>query len=204
MEELYDLDLIKDHNDKFGNKLGYHGCYTNPNYNIEKFLKSKGECLFVYAYDINNPRVKEYMLNNPLKFQTMCLSNIYLSKIVKRRDFNKFEMLQYYNIFKEYSSKYIDNPSNILLNKQNNMRKLNNFDKSYNTIFQTCKTKDSSYRAHKSLFKKSYTKYLDTGDILDCGYKNQMYMFLRIIQLEEESSLTSSSSLDSISSGVST
>ena len=200
MEELYDLDLIKDHNDKFGNKLGYHGCYTNPNYNIENFMKSKGDGLYMYAYDINNPRVKEYMLKNQDKFQTMCLSNIYLSKIVKRRDFNKFEMYLYGNIFKEYSSKYIDNPSNILLNKQNNMRKLNNFDKSYNTIFQTCKTKDSSYRAHKSLFKKSYTKYLDTGDILDCGYKNQMYMFLRIIQLEEESSLTSSSSLDSISS----
>lgn len=204
MEQYYDLDLIKEHNDKYNDKINYYLSYENKSYNILNFMKSRGEGLYKYTYDINNPRVKEYMLKNIEKFQTMCLSNIYLSKIVKGREFKNFEKAQYYNIFKDYSNKYIDSPSNILLNKNNNMRKLNSFDKTYNKIFETCKTKDASYRVHKCLFKKSYIKYLETNNIEECGYKWQMYMFLHFIELEGQSSFSSSPSLDSISSGIST
>ena len=202
MEELYDLDLIKDHNDKYNDKKNYHLSYENNSYCILNFMKSKGDGLYMYAYDINNPRVKEYMLKNPLKFQTMCLSNIYLSKIVKRREFNKFEMFLYRDIFKEYSSKYIDNPSNNLLNKQKNMRKLNDFDKSYNTIFQNCDKKHRKGQKYK--LKIEYEKYLECGNIDECKLKEQLYFFVAYVELEEQLSLTSSSSLDSISSGVST
>ena len=201
MNELYDPELIKKHNDKYNDKKNYHLSYENNSYCIQNFMKSKGDGLYMYAYDINNPRVKEYMLKNPLKFQTMCLSNIYLSKIVKRRDFNKFQMLQYCNIFKEYSTKYIDSPSNILLNKENNMRKLLTFDKSYNKIFQTCKT--SSARSQKSKLKKEYKKYLETNDIEQCNLKYSLQIFIAYVELSEQS-LHSSPSLDSISSGVST
>ena len=203
MEELYDLDLIKDHNDKYNDKKNYHLSYENNSYCIENFIKSKGDGLYIYAYDINNPRVKEYMLNNPLKFQTMCLSNIYLSKIVKRREFNKFEMYLYRDIFKEYSSKYIDNPSNILLNNQKNMRKEQNFNKTYNHIFSINKP-SASDRSQKSQFKKEYKKYLECGDIDKCKFKYSLQIFIAYVELEEQLSLTSSSSLDSISSGVST
>ena len=203
MEELYDLDLIKDHNDKYNDKKNYHLSYENKSYCIENFMKSKGDGLYMYAYDINNARVKEYMLKNPLKFQTMCLSNIYLSKIIKRRDFNKFQMFLYSNIFKEYSTKYIDSPSNILLNKQNNMRKEENFNKTYNHIFSNNKPSKGE-RSHKSQFKKEYKKYLETNDINQCKFKHALQIFIAYVELEEQSLLTSSSSLDSISSGVST
>ena len=203
MEELYDLDLIKDHNDKYNDKKNYHLSYENNSYCIENFMKSKGDGLYMYAYDINNPRVKEYMLNNPLKFQTMCLSNIYLSKIIKRRDFNKFQMFLYSNIFKEYLTKYIDSPSNILLNKENNMRKEDNFNKTYNHIFSINKPSKGE-RSHKSQFKKEYKKYLETNDIEQCKFKHALQIFIAYVELEEQLSLTSSPSLDSMSSGVST
>ena len=203
MNELYDPELIKTHNDKYNDKKNYHLSYENNSYCIENFMKSKGDGLYMYAYDINNPRVKEYMLKNPEKFKTMCLSNIYLSKIVKRRDFNKFQMLQYCNIFKEYSTKYIDSPSNILLNKQNNMRKEDNFNKTYNNIFNINKPSKGE-RSHKSQFKKEYKKYLETNDIEQCKFKHALQIFIAYVELEEQLSLTSSPSLDSISSGVST
>tara|TARA_R110001592_G_scaffold135662_1_gene352024 strand:+ start:273 stop:515 length:243 start_codon:yes stop_codon:yes gene_type:complete len=80
---------------------------------------------------------------------------------------------------------------------------MENFNKTYYKIFEGV-PRTVCFRSHKSLFKKEYMKYLECGNIEQCKFKNQMYMFVRIIQLEEQSSLISSSSLDSISSGVST
>ena len=201
MEELYDLDKINK-DAEFSNKERYHSGYENSKYSVEHFMKNKGEWWYKNRLDINNERVKEYMIKpiNYEKFKTMCLVNIYLSKIVKRSEFNNFKMFKYSAVFKDYSIKYIDNPSNILLNNDNMRTKLTNFDKSYNAIFETCKNK----RTHKWQFKKEYEKYLQCGNIEECKFTKQMYMFIRIIQLEEQSSLTSSPSLDSISSGVST
>ena len=80
---------------------------------------------------------------------------------------------------------------------------MENFNKTYNDIFEGV-PRTSTFRSQKSQFKKEYKKYLECGNIEQCKFKNQMCLFIRIIQLEEQSSLTSSSSLDSISSGVST
>ena len=189
MESYYDLDLIKRDNDKYNLKINYHLSYENPVYGYEHFKKNKGEGSYQYTYDINNPRVKEYMLKNPEKFKTMCLSNIYLSKIVKRTKFKDFEALQYCNIFKEYSSKYIDNPNNILLNTNKNMRKEENFNKTYNMIFNIYKPSPSE-RSHKSQFKKEYKKYLETNDIEQCKFKHSLQIFIAYVELSEQSSPT--------------
>ena len=202
MNDLYDLNKIKK-DAEFSDKHSYHKGYEDNKFSEEHFIKNKGDWRYETTLDINNERVKEYMIKheNYEKFKTMCLVNIYRSKIIKRKQFEEFRMFNMINIFKEYSSNYIDIESNILLNTENMRIKLNSFDKSYNMIFENCKTKNK--RTHKSQFKKEYEKYLDNGDIEQCSFKIQMYMFVRIIQLEEQS-LHSSPSLDSISSGVST
>ena len=205
MEELYDLNKIKK-DAELSDKHSYHRGYEDNKFSEEHFIKNKGDWRYEKTLDIDNERVKEYMIKHPTKFKTMCLVNIYLSRKVnkmKTKQFEEFRLLTMINIFKEYSSKYIDNPSNILLNKQNNMRKLNDFDKSYNTIFQTCKPSGLE-RVQKSKFKKEYKKYLDTGDIEQCKSKYSLQIFIAYVELFQQSSLTSSSSLDSISSGVST
>ena len=188
MNELYDLNKIKK-DAEHSNIHNYHKRYEDNKFNEEHFIKYKEDWRYAGTFDIDNERVKEYMIKyeNYEKFKTMCLVNIYRSKIIKKKQIEEFYKLKYANIFKEYSSNYIDIKSNILIDKQNNMRKLNSFDKSYNMIFETCKTKNK--RTHKSQFKKEYEKYLDNGDIEQCSFKIQMYMFVRIIQLEEQSLL---------------
>ena len=206
MEELYDLNKIKK-DAELSDKHSYHRGYEDNKFSEEHFIKNKGDWRYEKTLDIDNERVKEYMIKHPTKFKTMCLVNIYLSRKVnkmKTKQFEEFRLLTMINIFKEYSSKYIDNPSNILLNSDNMRRKLSSFDKTYNMIFETCYNSAKNKRTHKYQFKKEYKKYLECGDIEQCSFTIQMYMFVRIIQLEEQSSLTSSSSLDSISSGVST
>ena len=53
MNELYDPELIKKHNDKYNDKKNYHLSYENNSYCIQNFMKSKGDGLYMYAYDIN-------------------------------------------------------------------------------------------------------------------------------------------------------
>ena len=165
MNELYDLNKIKK-DAEHSNIHNYHKGYEDNKFSPEHFLKNKLDWRYQRTFDIDN---------------------VYRSKIIKAKQIEEFYKLKYGNIFKEYSSNYIDIKSNILIDKQNNMRKLNSFDKSYNMIFETCKTKNK--RTHKSQFKKEYEKYLDNGDIEQCSFKIQMYMFVRIIQLEEQSLL---------------
>ena len=188
MNELYDLNKIKK-DAEHSNIHNYHKGYEDNKFSEEHFIKYKEDWRYAGTFDIDNERVKEYMIKyeNYEKFKTMCLVNIYRSKIIKKKQFDDFYKLKYENIFKEYSSNYIDIESNILLNTENMRIKLNSFDKSYNMIFETCKTKNK--RTHKSQFKKEYEKYLDNGDIEQCSFKIQMYMFVRIIQLEEQSLL---------------
>ena len=80
---------------------------------------------------------------------------------------------------------------------------MENFNKTYYKIFEGV-PRTSTFRSQKSHFKKEYKKYLECGDIDKCKFKYSLQIFIAYVELEEQLSLTSSSSLDSISSGVST
>ena len=186
MDEYYNNDLISEHNDKWSKKSNYHWCYKSDNYNVEFFLKNKDDTIFQYTYDINNPDIKDYMSENQLKFKTMCLVNIYLSnKNLRGKKFKVFVKDEFVNLFKEYSSKYIE--YKVLLKKEDTMIKLLTFDKTYNNIFKTCKDKNQRIKKHQ--FKKEYEKYLECGNIELCNLKDKLYMFVAYVSLLEEKQL---------------
>ena len=113
MNDLYDLNKIKK-DAELSDKHSYHKGYEDNKFSEEHFIKNKGDWRYERTLDINNERVKEYMIKheNYEKFKTMCLVNIYRSKIIKRKQFEEFRMFNMINIFKEYSSNYIDIESN--------------------------------------------------------------------------------------------
>ena len=178
MEQYYNKILISKDNEQ-ENKDNYHWGYKNDKYNYENFKKkasNRSETQFKYTYDINNPTIKEYMINNPNKFKTMCICNIFLSKIIQGKEFVIFLKNEYDNLFKEYFITYIDND-------KLNMRLLN-FDNYYNEIFKNCNLKHR--KSQKCKLKKEYKKYLYCGDIEKCNLKDLLYMFIAYVSLVEK------------------
>ena len=197
MEGYYNFNKINEHA-KISDKENYHRGYKDNIFSEKHFIKNKSDWRYARTLDINNLQVKEYMIQHPDKFKTMCLVNLYHSQGNK---FNNIYKHEFTNLFKDYLSKYIDNSSLTKINKKEMInRNLTNFDIKYNLIFKECKKKHRY--SQKCKLKKEYQKYLECGDIEQCNLKDLLYMIIYAIDTECEQSLHSSPSLDSISSGV--
>ena len=178
MEEYFDNQLLYKHDSKGG--FNYHKCYQDQAYTMENFNKDKYAWYFKFTYDFNNPIVKEYMTNNPSKFKLMCLVNIFLSKKIKGREFRSLcEGDKFYNLFKEYASKYID--IEYFLKEEYNM-KIIEFDNAYNYAFKN--NTDKHRRFQKSKLKNEYKKYLECNDINKCKLKETLILIIAIISLQ--------------------
>ena len=192
MEAYFNYDKINKHyNDKclhpttlqiFKNCLH---ALKQENFNTKHFIKTRGnDYLFtndMYKfYNFDDTTIKEYISNpdNIEQFKTMCLVNIFNSRVKKIKMVVKFIENDFTNLFKDFASNYIEmgklNPENDDVIKFNRAYQLAYHQSpGYNT--------DKGY-VKKSRLKKAYLQYVECGDVEQCSsYKEQLYLLVALI-----------------------
>ena len=105
MEGYYNFNKINEHA-KISDKENYHRGYKDNIFSEKHFIKNKSDWRYARTLDINNLQVKEYMIQHPDKFKTMCLVNLYHSEGNKfNRNLTNFD-IKYNLIFKECKKKH--------------------------------------------------------------------------------------------------
>jgi|9_EtaG_2_1085328.scaffolds.fasta_scaffold00298_15 hypothetical protein len=194
MEAYFDTKKIIDHyEERCWNKDKlqlYKNCLhplQQKNFNTKHFIKTRGDDeLFVKVnwkfYNFDDKQFKEYISNpdNIEQFKTMCLVNIFNSRVIKIKKKSEFIENEFPNLFKDFASKYIEiemgklNPENDDIIKFNRAYQLAYHQSpGYNT--------DKGY-VKKSRLKKAYLQYVECGDVEKCSsYKEQLYLLVALI-----------------------